>query len=70
MEEAYPELAFPVSNDNARCILCQQELDQNAAARLNRFENFVQDRTQKDEDSAKKALNEASLLNSPIWLAR
>lgn len=59
MQEAYPEQAFPVSNDDARCILCQQELDQVTGARLHRFEAFVQNRTQKDEDAARKALDEA-----------
>lgn len=59
LQEVYPEQDFPVSSGDARCVLCQQELDQDAAARLHRFEAFVQNRTQKDVDAASKALDEA-----------
>ena len=48
-EAAYTGRPFPVSDDEARCVLCQQRLNPDAAARLRRFEKFVQDRTQKDE---------------------
>ncbi|MCB1469122.1 MAG: AAA family ATPase [Rhizobiaceae bacterium] len=59
VQEAYPEQDFPVSGDDARCVLCQQEVGQDAAARLRRFEAFVQDRTQKDEEVARQALDDA-----------
>lgn len=55
--EAYPELDFPTSGEDARCVLCQQELDEDAATRLRRFEAFVKDRTQQEEGAAKQALD-------------
>ena len=54
---AYPDKDYPATDDNARCVLCQQELDADAAARLRRFENFVQDRTQQDASRARQALS-------------
>ena len=32
-ETAYQERGFPVTEDEARCVLCQQDLDQSAAAK-------------------------------------
>lgn len=54
---AYPDTAYPATDQDSRCVLCQQELDTDAAARLRRFEDFVQDRTQQDADSAREALS-------------
>lgn len=73
--EAYPELNFPNTSDDARCVLCQQELDQDAATRLKRFEAFVQDRTQQSESAASMALetfrkNLADTVESSAELAR
>lgn len=55
-KDAYISQEFPQVDDGARCVLCQQELDQDAAARLKRFETFVQDRTQQEADAAKQTL--------------
>lgn len=38
---AYPESSFPVTYGDAKCVLCQQELDQAAKDRLGHFETFV-----------------------------
>ncbi|MDP2144071.1 MAG: AAA family ATPase [Gallionella sp.] len=38
---AYPQQAFPIVGDDAKCVLCQQSLDSDAKARLLSFENFV-----------------------------
>lgn len=57
MEVVYPGQEFPVLVDGARCVLCQQELEQEATDRLRRFEAFVQDRTQKEAEAAKHALD-------------
>jgi hypothetical protein len=57
-EEAYPEHHFPKTEDDARCVLCHQELSPDAASRLRRFEGFVQDRTQQQESAARAALDE------------
>ena len=39
--KAYPGVTFPVTSDVARCVLCQQTLDEDAASRLKSFESFV-----------------------------
>lgn len=39
---AYPAQPFPVTDGDARCVLCQQPLDADAKQRLNDFEAFVQ----------------------------
>lgn len=54
---AYPDKDYPATDDNSRCVLCQQELDADATARLHRFESFVQDRTQKDAGTARQAIS-------------
>ena len=50
-EQAYPSTPFPVTSAGARCVLCQEPLDDEgsnrlAGERLIRFEQFVQDDTQ------------------------
>jgi energy-coupling factor transporter ATP-binding protein EcfA2 len=52
---AYPEEFFPVTDPGARCVLCLQELDPNAAKRLNRFEVFMQDESKRQEAAAQQA---------------
>lgn len=39
--EAYPDLKFPNTSKDARCVLCQQELSISASKRLQSFEDFV-----------------------------
>lgn len=46
-ELAYPDEAFPHVRQGARCPLCQQLLDQEAAKRMQRFEEFVKQDTAK-----------------------
>lgn len=59
-QTAYPGLAFPVTND-ARCVLCHQELAPDAQQRLRDFEAFVQGKLEGEakaaESSYKQALN-------------
>lgn len=43
---AYPDELFPAVSADARCMLCQQPLQEEARQRLTRFENFVKDDTQ------------------------
>ncbi|KMM36353.1 AAA family ATPase [Guptibacillus hwajinpoensis] len=38
---AYPESDFPNVDDEARCLLCQQELDKDAKARFATFHEFI-----------------------------
>lgn len=56
-DKVYPDNDYPATDGHARCVLCQQELDADAAARLRRFESFVQDRTQQDASRARQALS-------------
>lgn len=55
--EAYPEKKFPQLGGGAPCPLCQQPLD-DGAARLIRFEEFVQQEAEKNMRACKKALAE------------
>ena len=45
-EQAYPGQAFPVVEDSAHCVLCQQDLNQPASRRLRKFEAFVASTTE------------------------
>jgi len=45
-EAAYPNKAFPVTDEGARCVLCQQDLTEPAAQRLKRFEDFLRSNIQ------------------------
>ena len=47
-ELAYPGKAFPVVDDGASCILCQQDLNHAAAHRLKQFEAFVASTTERE----------------------
>ena len=58
-QQAYPESPFPFIKDGARCVLCQQELDGEAANRLTRFEAFVRDETKRKEEQTERAYREA-----------
>lgn len=47
-ESAYPHQPFPVAENDAHCILCQQDLDQAARHRLKQFEEFVTSTTEQE----------------------
>lgn len=68
---AYPGEPFPVTHDAARCVLCQQALGAEAAARLNQFQAFVVSPAETDLRAARetyarlhKALADLVLTNS------
>ena len=56
VEAAYPEVAFPKTGDDARCVLCQQPLPAEASDRLSRFEQFIRNSTQAEEEDAAQAI--------------
>ena len=58
-QHSYPNTRFPFIGDAARCVLCQQELNAEAADRLNRFEGFVRDETKRKEEEAAAAYRTA-----------
>jgi energy-coupling factor transporter ATP-binding protein EcfA2 len=57
--QAYPVEVFPFTEGEARCVLCQQTLDDDAAARLGRFEAFVKNESKRREDQALTDYNSA-----------
>lgn len=57
--QAYPGIPFPMTGDDARCVLCQQELGPEGADRLARFEAFVKDETKRKEELAAGAYRAA-----------
>jgi len=56
-QKAYPGMDFPVEDDGAHCVLCQQELDKGAINRMKSFENFIQGKIHKEKTEAKQALD-------------
>jgi energy-coupling factor transporter ATP-binding protein EcfA2 len=54
-EEAYPGKDFPYTGPDSKCVLCFQDLGDEAKQRLNRFKAFVQDVTAKNEKKAREA---------------
>lgn len=70
-EIAYPDKPFPNVDDSAQCPLCQQQLRQEAAQRMRRFEEFVKQDTAKiaaaKRDQRKKA--EAKLATTSLDFA-
>lgn len=56
-QTAYPGTPFPVT-DGARCVLCHQELDEEAKQRLRDFEAFVQGKLESDAKAAETQYNQ------------
>lgn len=56
---AYPDGAFPVVGVDARCVLCQQDLDDGAQVRLQGFDAFVKDAVAQALESATTAKSRA-----------
>jgi energy-coupling factor transporter ATP-binding protein EcfA2 len=57
--EAYPNVAFPAVTDGANCVLCQQELDDDAVNRLSRFDAFCKNVSLQLSENAEKLLQVA-----------
>ncbi|KAA0217040.1 MAG: hypothetical protein DYG94_01940 [Leptolyngbya sp. PLA3] len=51
--DAYPGKTFPVTEADAKCVLCQQPLQADAIDRYARFNKFVANETRKQADAAK-----------------
>ena len=56
VSEAYHGHEFPPVGDGTVCVLCQQPLSQEGAARLTRFEDFIRDTTSRDAELAEHQL--------------
>jgi hypothetical protein len=63
---AYKDKDFPVTEDEALCLLCQQTLDPNAALRLKAFDTFCKDQSQQVADAANAELKKAVAKIEPI----
>ena len=50
--DAYPDRAFPFTEEDSRCVLCQQELTEEGMRRLRKFQEFLSSAVQGDYDSA------------------
>lgn len=54
----YKETNFPNTTVGARCLLCQQDLNESGKERLNNFEEFIQSRISKEtEEMENKLIN-------------
>ena len=53
-ESAYPGQPFPVIDNGARCVLCQQDLDDEASQRLGQFKAFVASTTERELREARQ----------------
>ena len=49
---AYPDHAFPFTEENSRCVLCQQELTEEGMRRLRQFQKFLDSTVQGEHDRA------------------
>lgn len=56
--DAYPDQAFPVTEEASRCVLCQQELTEDGVQRFRHFHNLLGSTAQGDFDSATEEYNE------------
>lgn len=54
-DDAYPGQVFPVVEEGARCVLCQQDLDPSASLRLRQFETFVASTTERELRQVREA---------------
>jgi energy-coupling factor transporter ATP-binding protein EcfA2 len=54
-QQAYRDQPFPVTEEGARCVLCHQELNEEARARLQSFEAFVKARSKREEERTRAA---------------
>ena len=52
-EEAYKEITFPYTGDDARCVLCHEKLSVEGKSRIISFEEFVKGKVQEEADAAK-----------------
>jgi energy-coupling factor transporter ATP-binding protein EcfA2 len=58
--EPYKGHAFPNTEPDAKCVLCQRPLDEDAAQRLRNFEAFCKDNSQQRAEAAAKQLSTAA----------
>ncbi len=60
--EVFSDREAPQISTAGRCVLCQQELDDDASARLKAFDEYLEDRAAADAAAAKKGFEQAATL--------
>ncbi len=55
---AYPKKEFPNIDRGSKCVLCQQDLDDEASSRLTTFKEFVENSISKDLKATQKLISE------------
>lgn len=58
INEAYININYPNTDENAKCVLCHQPLSEDAKARLSSFEAFIKSQLENDATIAEKIYNE------------
>lgn len=58
-QQAYKNQTFPVISDDAKCVLCHQELDEKSKNRFKTLKDFIDEEFKKDEEEKKNLLTEA-----------
>ena len=69
IQHAYPDQHFPVVGIDARCVLCQQTLDDAAIQRLSQFEEHVRSVAQQELEKANEEYDSQSKLVRELDLA-
>ena len=57
-EKAYVGKTFPFTEADARCVLCQQDLDSEAVSRLKQFQDFITSQSEQEFKQAKETFEE------------
>ena len=68
-ESAYPGEAFPVVED-AHCVLCQQDLGQDAVDRLKQFEAFVASTMERELQQIRDKFRELGIIVGKIFISQ
>ncbi len=67
-QSAYPGQPYPVTRDDARCVLCQQPLGEDAAARLQRFDEFIKDESERlAAEAAERCREKLEAVQAASW---
>lgn len=59
VKEAYPGKEFPVTHPKSHCVLCHQELNIDAAKRMEDFDEFLKGKLEAEAKTAEKELADA-----------
>ena len=57
-KEAYPDQSFPVVDEGAKCVLCQQSLDHDAGHRFRKFADFIASSMERELSNARQVYDQ------------